>query len=319
MNAHEHARQWLETWASSGPELKARRSRRKDVRRALLRQAAVAGLERAAEEAVRPLARDFRGADGRPWCRWTLGVPLNIGSGRKAQWHHVTYLMYATFAETVHRELGWSGDDVRRAAKVLAEAPNLGFRPRGLRPMSDEAMDGRAGQIRTSGMTCISSSIWTWQWLQGFSPGMTEVEARDALVWYAFMHEVAQPAWGHRYLEIQLAELRANPELHASSMLVGEVRRLRGATDATDFRGCSGCEHIAVLADHPECHDFILSRAGEPTHVRLDDGREAYVVPFGLSAPEGFTECVVLGVSSQVFCRPADHPTFVRRALGLGA
>lgn len=318
MNAHEHAQRWLQIFASSGEEKKQRAAWRKATRFALLRRAAQYGLEQADAEASRSLARDFRGADGHPWRRWRPGQPMNVGSGRKAQWHHLTYLMYACFAEIIHRELGWSGDDIRRAAKVLTDAPNLGFRPRGLRQIPDEAMGGRAGQIRATGEVRIDASTWSWQWLRGFMPDLTEAEARDALVWFAFMREVAQPAWGQRHLDFQLAELRANPERHAVSMLVGEVRRLRGATGVTDFRGCSGCEYLTAVADRPECHDFILSRAREPHRVVLDDGREACVVPFGLSAPEDFTECVVLGVFSAVYCRPADKSSLVRRALGLG-
>lgn len=333
MNALQHGLRWLSIYGDPehGSRRKERFGRSKAKRRALLREAAQHGLQRAGEEDAEPLARDYRGpgyvmVGGRqtvlPWQRWRAGMPLNIGSGRKADWCHISFLRYACFARTIHRELGWSGQDVRDAAQAMNGAANTGLDARKVRGLPDSAMGGIAGRIRTEGRWVEREGVeWSWEWAAGpwdHHPRLSREEAVEKLCWMAFLRLVLQPAWGWENLDRQLAELRANPARNASSMLVGEVRRLRGAS-VTDYRGCSGCEDLAVLHERPDVHDLILSRASAPRRIVLKDGREAYEVPFGLEKPAGFTACVVLGMSSEIVCRPEDETAVTRAALGMSS
>lgn len=322
MNALEHAQRWIQIFgAEDGSRCKERRSKKKAVRLAFLREAAQYGLRRADEEATAHLSRDFRGPDivrnpvtGRledePWVRPGPGRPINTGSGRSADWCHISYLMYACYARTIHAVLGWSGEDVRQAARVLSRGTDSSK----VRRLPDDAIGGLIGRIRAEAKWVERPGVeWTAAWAAGpfdYRPKLEPAAAVEALCWMAFRRLVLQPAWGTWELNRRLEELRLNPEKRASSYLVGEVRRLRGA-DITDFTGCSGCEYVAALAGRPEVHDFLLSRAAEPKRVEIG-GKTAYVVPYGLQAPEGYTHCAVLGLSAEIVCRPGDEYAIVK-------
>ena len=230
---------------------------------------------------------DFRGDEGRPWQPWRMGLPFNVGSGRAADWLHVGYLRYALTCRLLHERLGWSGQRVRDVAKTLCRHAHEGH---DWKPPAESLPEEVAAALPR---------------LRGEAEHDEAGEHRYR--WIRWNTAVVKPAWGAFMLDYHRALLLADLSRHAPSMIVGEIRRLRGATDATDFRGCSGCEHLPLLVDlSTEEQEWWLSRARECERTRVAGLIDAVVVPFGLPFPGEFDHCLVMGLSGEVRVRQAD-------------
>lgn len=187
-----------------------------------------------------------------------------IGSGRAADWHLGTYRRICVAARTIHRTLGWTGDDVRAAARIVVRDGDLGLAayveavlrcPR----LPHWAAGGHVGRVRSLG-----ADGWrSLRWLRSFAP-LREVDDRTAieiLCWAAYAERVLRPAYGVDEGERLLSDLRADPSLTVSGYLASTILAARSGDATGDYRGCSGCESYTYLMTRADVHDFLLSRA----------------------------------------------------------
>ncbi len=241
---------------------------------------------------------DFRSdhVGGRWSGRWSIEQPIQIGSGRAVEWCHIAYLWYACIARLVHDRLGWSGQAVRETAKALVRRGNFeNWVPRRALPIEELL---RALRIKPS--LPYQDGI-----ILGY--GDTPIDPKDAhcMAWLLWYDRVVSPAWGNFLLDHYVARLKADPAFRTPGMVVGEIRRLRGA-DVTDFRGCSGGEPLIALAGRPEIHDLLMSRAGSVVFTKLGP-LEAVYVPFGLEAPAEFDCCHTIHLSGETRVRKSEY------------
>lgn len=287
-SVHECALTYLEIYG---------RGKRGAKRRALLREAARAGLELAAQEATAHLERDYR-----QWVpEWRLGSPIGVGSGRAANWCHIVYLQYSFLARLVHTHLGWTGERVRSTARALQAGIDGGGHD--WQPPADFVPTRE--MMRVASLPPPTSEFIALDQERACEDSPLAVRRAQWRIWLA---RVAGPAWGRYMLDHEIARLRADAAAQTPPMIVGEIRRLRGE-QSTDYRGCSGCQDLAVLAERPELHDWLLSRAGAAQHCTLRAGGlmvDAVRVPFGLPTPQGFDHVLVLTMNSELRIRSAD-------------
>jgi hypothetical protein len=260
---------------------------------------------------------DFRGPgfhwiDGKmyqdPWTpNWRPGLEFNTGSGRAAEWCHVAYEQYALICRLLHQHMGWSGDKVRLAGRSLTQAVNGGGHtwqpPEPFVPVTE--------LVRVAALPPAYPGKWEyWSTIEANSnPARTcDPQTLHKLAqWRLWIARVVAPAWGEFILAHYRARLANDPTYRTPSMIVGEIRRLRGAK-VTDFRGCSGCQYLARIAFlSTEEQDQLLARAAEPTPVTLANGLQGICVPFGLSAPAEYDRCLILGLSHEIRVRSADY------------
>lgn len=259
-------------------------------------------LERAAEMETDHLRRDFR-----EWKRnWTAGDRMMVGSGRRAEWCHVVFLQYALCARLVAKHFGWTGQLVRDTARAVQRGMDGGG-PQWLPPATPVTTRElfRIAALSDSG-PATTDLFHRLEEKTAAKGGMVDLESRRAQ-WHLWIDRVAGPAWGHFMLNHLVARLRADPAATTWSDVVGEVRRLRGAQDVTDLRGCSGCQYLRLVAGCPELHDWFLSRAEAVTSVKLKHGLEGLSVPFGLEFPPEFDHVLSLGMDHEVRVRSSDY------------
>ncbi len=187
-----------------------------------------------------------------------------VGSGRAAHWHLGTYRRICVVAQTIRRALGWTGDDVRFAARAVVRDADLGsvaYLELVIRcpHLPGWAADGHVGRVRALG-----ADDWrTPRWLRSFAE-LRHVDDRAAieiLCWAAFVERVIRPAFGVAEGERLLRDLRADPELRVSGYLASTIIAVRSGDSTGDYRQCSGCESYAYLASRTDVHDLLLSRA----------------------------------------------------------
>lgn len=284
------------------------RAKRSSFRRWLRTKEGLSEMRSAVERAEPRNQLDFRGpdyvwVDGKlttaPWQRWEPGLPWNIGSGRAAAWHHLSYEQYALICRLVHQHLGWSGELVRQTARALAACVDGGrheWQPPA-RPVPVVELV-RVAQLPPS---YPEHDVWLGQ-----EDGGELANRRNQ--WRLWIERVVHPAWGEYVLRADLARFAREPNYRTPSNVVGEIRRLRGA-DTTDFRGCSGCQYLARVTHLTrEEQDYLLSRAGAPQRVKLANGAlEGIYVPFGLEAESEYDHCLVLGLNYEIRVRSQDY------------
>lgn len=256
-------------------------------------------MAQADENRTAHLRRDFR-----EWTRATRSSPQGVGSGRSAFWHAGSYQRYALICRLLHERLGrglgsramrrqrwagWTGERVRKVARLLADIGHHG---------TPEPLPSREVLAMALLPAGHYDEVELGRELRGEA-------TPQAVQWKIWMERVVKPAWGRYVLDAHVEELRRDPAARTSSMVVGEIRRLRGAPDAHDMRHCSGCEYLGALAQVPELHDWLLSRAGQCTPMRVGD-LEAVLVPFGLDYPAEFDYVFQLGLSYEVRVRRAE-------------
>jgi hypothetical protein len=267
---------------------------------------------RAMREVVRRVMYDFNGWDDQPrvprldfrsdhqggrWSgRWSIEQPIQIGSGRAAEWCHAVYLWYALTARLLHERLDWSGQVVRDTAASLVRRGNFDdWVPKAKLPETEllRALRRPASLPYRDELTLG----------HGDAP-ITEEQAHK-IAWALWVDRVQEPAWGSWLLDHYVARLRADPTFTTPSLIVGEIRRLRGA-DVTDMRGTTSGAALIALARRPELHDELLARAGGFVRTKLGL-LDAVYVPFGLEAPAEFDYCHTLHMSGETRVRRAEY------------
>lgn len=259
-------------------------------------------LERAAEMETDHLRRDFR-----EWKRnWMPGDRMMVGSGRRAEWCHVVFLQYSLCARLVAKHFGWTGQLVRDTARAVQQGMDGGG-PQWLPPSAPVTTRElfRIADLPDSDES-ITELYHSLEEKAAPAGGMVDLESRRAQ-WHLWIDRVAGPAWGRFMLFHLVARLRADPAATTWSDVVGEVRRLRGAQDVTDLRGCSGCQYLRLVESCPELHDWFLSRAARAAPIELKHGLEGLSVPFGLEFPPEFDHVLSLGMDHEVRVRSSDY------------
>ena len=187
-----------------------------------------------------------------------------IGSGRRAEWHLGTYRRLCVAAETLRRTLGWTGEDIRIAARAMIRSGDLGSVAyldvvlRGL-SLPNWAAGGHIARVRALGV-----DDWrTPRWLRTFE-SLRHIDDRTAieiLCWSAYVERVIRLAYGVAEGDRLLRDLRADPGLRVSGYLANTILAVRSGNAGGDYSGCAGCESYAYLASRADVHDFLLSRA----------------------------------------------------------
>lgn len=264
--------------------------------------------ERAAEYAAQPRL-DFRGTGYEyvnsqltytPWVKWEPGLPFNIGSGRAAEWCHVAFERYALTCRLIHEHLGWSGATVRRVAKALCSDMGFHWQP------PAECLPVRE-IVRIAALPRLYPGAFE-AWSMADYATSADPEQHRRAQWLLWIARVQRPAWGAYMLAHERARLARDPNYHTPSGLVGEIRRLRGDSQPTDLRGCSGCEYLSAAAQlSAEEQDQLLARAKKPQLVTLKGGLQGLCVPFGLPYPTDYDHCLILGLSYEIRVRSADY------------
>lgn len=269
---------------------KLRRSRNQTFRRWIATvegRGFVRDAMRMADEArVRHLRRDFR-----EWQPWQPGMPVMIGSGRRVHWCHISYLQYALICRLLHERLGWSGQRVRDAALLLQRVMDGGRLD----------IDSPLPTTEIFALAALPAGRYDEMFLTGERDGASPQETQ----WRLWISRVAAPTWGRYMLDHFVARLRRDPTYRTPSDIVGEVRRLRGATDVCDLRWCSGCQYLPVVAERPELHDWLLERASQATPCKVGD-LDAMYVPFGLAYPADFDHVFQLGLDYEIRVRQSE-------------
>jgi hypothetical protein len=259
-------------------------------------------LERSAEMETDHLRRDFR-----EWRRgWTPADRMMTGSGRRAEWCHIVFLQYALCARLVAQHFGWTGQLVRDTARAVQRGMDGGghdWMPPAV-PVTTRELFRTATEPESDEDT--TELYHSWEETAAEKGEEVDLQSRRAQ-WRLWIDRVARPAWGRFMLFHLVARLHADPSATTWSDVVGEVRRLRGAQDVTDFRGCSGCQYLREVEKHPEFHDWFLSRAKKAQPVKLRHGLEGVAVPFGLEYPPEFDHVLVLAMDHEVRVRSADY------------
>lgn len=257
-------------------------------------------MQRADEARVAHLRRDWR-----EWTRDWRERPFGTGSGRRAFWLRLSFLKYALICRLLHERLGragrdratakrckwygWTGERIRHTARVLADLPRS----------SSEIDDLPMREVLN--IAALPAGYYDENTLAREREGQA---TPAATAWRLWVSRVAKPAWGRYVLDAIVAELRREPERKTSPMIVGEIRRLRGEPEM-DMRQCSGCEYLSALAERPELHDWLLSRAGQATPMKIGE-LDAVYVPFGLPYPAEFDHTLQMGLNYELRIRSAD-------------
>lgn len=290
---HEYV---VRMWKIFKPKTRVTRKERERAMREVIRRAMheLSGWNDQPSEPHLDFRSDHKG--GRWSGRWSIEQPIQIGSGRAAQWCHVVYLWYALTARLLHERLGWSGHVVRDTAASLVRRGNFdNWVPKAKLPETEllRALRKPASLPYRDELTLG----------HGDAP-ITEEQAHK-MAWALWVDRVQEPAWGSWLLDHYVARLRADPTFTTPSLIVGEIRRLRGA-DVTDMRGTTSGAALIALAKRPELHNELLARAGSIVPVKLGP-LDAVYVPFGLEVPTEFDYCHTLHMSGETRVRRTEY------------
>lgn len=269
--------------------------------------------ERVHESADRELERDAAhlSRDYREWRPdWDWSMPIMVGSGRRADWCHQSYRWYSHLCETIHRELGWSGERVRETARALSSIHH-GVRGAVIpHPLPARALvHAVLGARGVRGEPGVDDVTLGWE-ATYVREGVDEQTASVRTHWSLWMRHVFAPSWGRLELARTAYRLEHDPRYITPSMAAGLIRHLRGE-DTTDFRGCSGCEWLSALTDRPDLHDWMMSRSAPAVRGKLGP-LDAMLVQFGQAYPAEYDHGLVLGLSYEIRVRSADYERIQR-------
>lgn len=220
-------------------------------RRAQIRRAAREAISRADKANTQHLDRDYR---------------PGIGSGRTANCLALGFRHYAVAAQIIHRELGYSGEGVRKIAKAMSNdmQKNFGDLPRC--PIDPVYWDNGYTEEFTRGMAASHADG------QYGAPALTGEERENSIRWYLFREWHIAKAIGESDAMQLLARLTSDPSARICGYLADSIASWR--VGKKGYEGCAGYAHAAWFRDHPEHWDFLISRA--PTGAKGDGWEQVF-------------------------------------------
>lgn len=221
------------------------------ARRQAMREAAREAVAEMGKRETVDLSRDYR---------------PNIGSGRSADWLDIGFEHYQVEARALHKGLGLSGEELRKAVRVIHSRGNTGYDLSDVPHVPGTALDGLVGRIRSFGLYVSRKYGYptnrTITWAEGPFSGQakrTSAQALDVLVWMAIVEHLVEPAIAEYDAKQTLKRINENPEAKISGYLASSI--MSWSKGESGYEDCSGCDSFRWFKERPEFWDLLMSRA----------------------------------------------------------